>query len=153
MYIYIHVYIYIHIHTYIYIYIHINVYIYIHIYIYINVYIYIHIYIYINVYIYIHANVHMLVLEKHALPNHGTLSSTSFCIYLHESLGFPLAIKQFAIENGPCGDFHSHGDTPKWMVYNGQSIYKWMSGGCPILGHLYFTLNHYSPSVTIITHH
>ena len=41
------------------------------------------------------------------------------------------------------GAFHSHGDTPQWMVYEGKSIYKWMM----IWGYHYFRKppydNHY----------
>jgi len=29
------------------------------------------------------------------------------------------------------GGFHKWGVTPKWMVYNGKSIYKWMIWGYP----------------------
>ena len=32
----------------------------------------------------------------------------------------------------------THGGTPKWSVYQGKSIYKWMiRGGSPILGNLH----------------
>ena len=36
------------------------------------------------------------------------------------------------------------GGTLKWLVYNGNSIYKWMIGGTPILGNLHIAKTSYS---------